>query len=519
MINKVTLNGVAVPGIIRDTFHYNGQCGSAGAFRFGSVSAEYIEFDYFTPSAVTISMGDVLEYFWTVDVDVDFNPTTPTDLSMGKYTVVEVVASRKRTHIVAYGYTLNLKKDFSARLKSLENSFPLRITDILNEIATVSGLQWIKVYPLPSFFSKKINYFYVDGITCREVLSYIAELFGSVCNVYTRTLDGAGCFEIQWGYGSGGDRYIIAPDDSDYSYIDPNQPHYPIFGVNVWYKENGLEKKPVPTPYDGVKIISSNGAVLGKYDSVATPSNYYYVAGNLIADNFYNFSSSDYDGIASNIYTCLGDFVSTNISQNSYSIVPTKVRLFPFRSFYQCQGRAFVVDTDGNITAFYIMNLDITEDAALLECYGNVESETGYNTSYGTVDEQQTLLTSQINAIFTALDNLQPKKDVLWTNTAPTSSFGAQQVPLDESASDYDFLMFVYYWDTGNNDISTKTFPVSMLSSAGGMLDIVRLNQNRTGGRTFTLDSDTEVTFSGAQFNGTSNNSYAIPAEIIGIKL
>ena len=530
MINKVTLNGVEVPGIIRDTFHYRAQMGSSGALRIGGVYGSYIEFDYFLPSAVTIGKGDVLKYYQIVDVDKSFNPTTPSRaLFINDFVVVEVSAGNKQIHIVAYDYTVNLNVDFSKRLKELESSFPMSIKDLVAEAETVAGVRSDYTDPylptaIASILDFEIQYFYADGITVRDIFNYVSEITGTIAICFgvgnvpnyiaMAGLTGGPINSNHWYEFL---QYIVSPDSADYSRMSTGFNPHTILQYNVWYKENGLEKKSISSVYDGVKVVTSSGRLFAEYNSVSTPQNIYYITRNVLIDNVISTGSYTVSQFAYYLYG------TVNVpDRNGYQYVPTKVKVFPFRFPYQIGGIAYVVDTNGNITYFTIMSIDLSDSEVILEGYGHVDTETGYGTNYGTADEEQTLLTSQINSLFSIVEELAQRRITeLWSNSNTTSSFSAQTVLLSESMSDFDYLLISYAFSTSSQDFSTQLIPVSEIydDAREFSLRINAATYNRTGARNLTAISDTEIKFLAASYNTSTANGYVIPANIYGIKL
>ncbi|MBR6114274.1 MAG: hypothetical protein IKQ10_03735 [Oscillospiraceae bacterium] len=113
------------------------------------------------------------------------------------------------------------------------------------------------------------------------------------------------------------------------------------------------------------------------------------------------------------------------------------------------------------------------------------------------------------------------RKTVLWSNSAPTSSFAAKTVNLSDSVTNYDFLLVVLAFSTGTQDHSTDLIPVDdILGGAEYSLRINAASQNRTGGRSITVPTATTATFGTGAYNGSSSqNGYAIPVAIYGVKL
>lgn len=104
----------------------------------------------------------------------------------------------------------------------------------------------------------------------------------------------------------------------------------------------------------------------------------------------------------------------------------------------------------------------------------------------------------------------------LWANNSPTSNFTAQTISVDLTGCDLYAvqLRFSTGYDYG---MEMMFFPVDERQNN---LTVVTIAQNRTGGRHCQYSiANKEMTFDGASYNGSSNNSYAIPLAIWGVKL
>lgn len=107
----------------------------------------------------------------------------------------------------------------------------------------------------------------------------------------------------------------------------------------------------------------------------------------------------------------------------------------------------------------------------------------------------------------------------LWTNSDITANFAAQNITLSESVNGYKMLYFDYVFSTSTANHLACGYLVSLLKSGDNFsLPVTAFSNNRTGGRNLTLASDTEIAFSGASYNGSSSNAYAIPYHIYGVK-
>lgn len=402
MINRCTINGTDIP-IVYDSFHYNAQFGYKGAFRFGAVSGESIEFDFFNDGAPTINVGDIIRYQQKVYVTDDFREISiPQFLEVGYFYVQQINFGDKQTHVIAYDSVCLLNVDFSKRLKELESSFPMKLYELVAEACSVAGVSSSMgrddIQSLSAIKNYEIGYFFSDGITVRDIFKYAAEmlLYRAVKSGSQATYIEGYDFSSTVSYWKTPDSYIIAPDDADYH--NNNKYKY-----NVWYKENSLSKKETVSQYDAVRIVSTSGEILGEYDNVVSPQRIYYITGNLLIDNIVSMGSDTFNDYA---YKVFGESNPQNSIYSGGNLTPTKVSVFPFRMPFFPGNFVHLVDKSGTITHFPIMSLNLSESEVVLEGYGKDDDDSEYGTSYKTANDGQTMLSSQINALFTSVDGI-----------------------------------------------------------------------------------------------------------------
>lgn len=102
---------------------------------------------------------------------------------------------------------------------------------------------------------------------------------------------------------------------------------------------------------------------------------------------------------------------------------------------------------------------------------------------------------------------------VAWENNSPTSSFAARTVSLSGYEGEFDAVE-VYYRHSTTDD---RTYCLKAEVGTRTPLTVQGLEYNRTGGRLATVNSN-GITFGAASYNTNSNNTYAIPTKIVGIK-
>lgn len=103
----------------------------------------------------------------------------------------------------------------------------------------------------------------------------------------------------------------------------------------------------------------------------------------------------------------------------------------------------------------------------------------------------------------------------LWENASPTSTFAAQTVLSNDTDLALCDEVEIYYRAQNSN---TRILYQKIRVGEVGYLPVAGWNNNNTGGRTATV-STTGVQFSACLYNaGATNNAFAVPIEIIGIK-
>ena len=429
MRNKISFNGSEVTGIKYGTFHYSASAGELSTVRPGGIYASFIEFEYYLDNGVTLAVGDVITYSQVTDVDKTFAPvTTDREIVVNNFNVIEIAKHKSTCYVLAYDDTIKLNVDYSSRLKSLENSFPMAIGDLIDDISTFTGVTFSfdnvgNVNDYQSIRNTTVNYFYASGITAREIIGSIVSL--RWCYMVCQYNNGSPRLYAsnRWSTATGWKNnfeYIICPDDTDYSYTSSGLDYAKY---NVWYKEHGLEYGDDIPDFDGVEIYDSNGAMLGHYYEATPPTNVYTVSENIIAQNvntFYTSTYADYgyDYWAENIYWCLDNYTSQRIAS---------AKLFPFRSPLWAGSTAYCVNTDGTKFHFPIVSIDLTDaECVIFSPQMNAVSSSG-DAGDGAGDSG---LWAQINQIQSAVNPLRTD-----TLTDTTNAYGNIFTTLDENCT------------------------------------------------------------------------------------
>lgn len=118
-----------------------------------------------SPSDVP-SLNEALTYY-----QVDENGV---ETLIGTFYAIPSVPSNGMYSFTAYDIVSKLDADFSARLWALQTSFPMSAYDLVSAACSVAGVTLAdSSWPTSTM---QVNAFYADGLTCRNILQYAAEL-------------------------------------------------------------------------------------------------------------------------------------------------------------------------------------------------------------------------------------------------------------------------------------------------------------------------------------------------------
>ena len=123
----------------------------------------------------------------------------------------------------------------------------------------------------------------------------------------------------------------------------------------------------------------------------------------------------------------------------------------------------------------------------------------------------------------------QPTETALWTNSNPAAAFTAQGINTSQSVTNFDAIKVVYKPYYSVDVTSEIIYPIATFNQAGATSDFTNrcaLSGTYFGGRVYNYlrlfykDTNTRIYFGTAYQDGSSssNNSYCIPKQIIGIK-
>lgn len=444
-ITNETRQDLKVASIKQSTFRFFAAASEQSKLKQRGIFGSYIEFEYYTSNGFTVDYGDCLNVSEFVNVDKSFNDIYPSSRAVNmfpKFYVKEIKSRKNAVYVSAYDCASFLNVDYSQRLVSLQNSFPMTIGDLFDDVMQFAGLTTRMTnitlnWPAgQSIAASTINYFYSNGILARDIVDYISEMMG----IGLRASSSTDLIKVDY-QDSGNitawlnvDEYVVCPDDGTYYQEDGVTQ-----AVNIWYKENGLSISNVIFAYDGVEIISNDGQIVGSYYNVTPAQNIYKIYNNVIIGNVNTYDSYiiNANEIAKLIYLQMS---------SAYPYVSATVSIFPFRNPYRIGTTARIIAPDGNYYDLPIMSLEITESGVVIESFGN-SSE--HNTNDGGGDKSLAL-----DVRVTALES-QKIDGYTLVNFASAS---AGTISTYNSRSFSDYIWLVAEWVVNSSIRATMMF-------------------------------------------------------------
>lgn len=385
-----TINGIK-------SVKYHVQGGERNVLKFGNAFASSLEVEYYTLSQPDLSVGTVIRYVQHFDESLtDFETPDPKDMVINYFWVDSFQKGAKTCKFIAYDVVTKLSVDYSARLLAIKSNFPMTVNDLVNDIKTYLGFSTIQMFMSGDLHDAVLQYFYVDGITAREILGQIAELNGGNLFGLTTLSNGTLAYNILSKSFTAVNVYNITNSafTSDYIVAPTDQEEYYVSGVlktPVFYKQGGLEVGENDiSPIDKVVIKKADGTELAYYPLSSPETNVLEIRNNIIAQNIISINSPfPHENLTNNLYQAARS-VSTR------PIVTAK--LFPFRFPFVCYAIIYFVDIDDTIKQFPIMNLEWTDEAVIIESFGSAIVSRDEE-SYSSTQDQTNTTISTVNRL------------------------------------------------------------------------------------------------------------------------
>ena len=296
--------------------------------RPGCVCSASIEVEVYGTQANAVSAGDTVYYY-----QIDKNNT---QTLIGIFTCEPSIETKTSYKFIAYDNAQKLKADFSQWLQANQSNFPMTVYALVSAACTVAGVtlgssSW-------GLSTQNVQAFYSDGITCRDILSYAAEI--GCCFVRCHT---NGRVYFDW-YSSNAN--TIAPS------VGTGQYAYKADGLTYAnFTTAALDRVAVhPSGEDDVAYI---------YPTGVTSGNTIHIQNNLLLtgadDAFYN-------AVAQNVYTVMS-------ALGTYR--PMGANLFTRENPFRAGDIVSVTDSQGVSFTSIITGLTVTNSGAVLDSTGN----------------------------------------------------------------------------------------------------------------------------------------------------
>lgn len=330
MTSKIILSDgtTELTGIKSVVFHES--VNSGRDIRPGCVGSAYIEVEVFGTQSGAVTAGEELTYY---QVDGGGNETL-----IGKFYAEPTIATKKSYRFIAYDAASKLDADFSDWLSSNQNNFPMTVYALADAACTVAGVTLgTASWPLST---QTVNAFYADGLTCRNILEYAAEIAGRFVRCNT-----AGNIIFDW--------YATNNTDSIHPGADQTG--------HIAYRQDGLNYENYTTSaLDRVAVYPSgteDAAYI--YPANVSSGNTLAISGNLLLTGA---SAATYNAVAQNVYSVMS-------ALGAYR--PMTVSLFPGENPFRAGEIVSVTDSQGVSFRSVLTGMTVSASDAILESAGN----------------------------------------------------------------------------------------------------------------------------------------------------
>lgn len=333
-LSKILLDGSVLGGV--KEVEYKEVTNAGEDLRPGCVASAAVKVELFGEQETAVEAGDALSYY---QIDKNGNETL-----MGVFYAEPTIKTKNSYTITAHDAASKLSADFSAWLQAHQSDFPMTVYAIVSAACSVAGVTLGSAsWPLST---QTVNAFYATGITCRDIVSYAAEI---ACRFVRCHADGNLYFD--WYTASAS---TIAPS----------------VGTNQYaYKQDGLSYANYETASVARVAVHPSGEDDVAYIYPANASgNTMHIKNNLLLTGA---DAAFYNAVAQQVYTGLS-------AVGSYR--PFVASLFPMENPFRAGDIVTVTDIQGVTFASPIMTLTVNASAAKLESTGNETLSENTNT-------------------------------------------------------------------------------------------------------------------------------------------
>ena len=305
--------------------------------RPGCVASASIEVEVFNTQANAVAAGDVVYYYQN-----DKNNTTTL---IGQFNCEPSIKTKNSYRFVAYDNAQKLNADFSQWLRANQSNFPKTVKQLVQQACTIAGVTLGSTsWPLST---QNVQAFYADGLTCRDIISYAAEI---ACKFVRCHTDGKLYFD--W-------------------YTTNSNSIAPSAGTNQYaYKQDGLTYANFTTTALARVAVHPSGEddVAYIYPVNVTSGNTLDIKDNLLLTGA---DASFYNSVAQTVYTAMS-------ALGTYR--PMTASLFPRENPFRAGDIVSVTDSQSVTFTAPITGQTVSNSAATLESVGN-ETYTDYSGS------------------------------------------------------------------------------------------------------------------------------------------
>ena len=359
---------------------YSENVNSGDDLRPGCVASASINVEVYGSQTDAPAAGEELSYY-----QVDGEDET----LIGIFYADPSIATKTTYKFTAYDAVSKLDVDYSARLSDIQEDFPMTLTELVQDACDVAGVDLDSTtFPMSTM---TVNAFYADNLTCRNILSYAAEIACKFirCNTdgelvfdwYTTVTDysvyytGDNTGEVEKiAYRLGGLSYAnyfspvvssvsVKPmGATDSAYI------YPSSITQVYATDSGTGQIVL---HNLTAVDASSGVITLSGDFTATDNNgnitmeaqggsdnSMVISGNLLLTDA---AAATYNAVAQNIYTGM---------QTIPAYRAATISLFPFENPFRAGQIVSVEDIQGVSFTTVIMSMTTSADSATISSSG-----------------------------------------------------------------------------------------------------------------------------------------------------
>lgn len=449
MTTKIVNNGTTLTGI--KSCVYQVSLNSGTDLRPGCVASSSIEVEVFGSQSDAPAAGDALSYY-----QVDQNGT---ETLIGVFYAEPVIATKNTYKFVAYDAASKLDADFSEWLQANQASFPMTVYSLVSAACTVAGVTLGSAsWPLST---QSVNAFYSSSVTCRQIVSWAAEI---ACKyVYCDT---AGALTFGW-YSTVSNKRIYKTSE-----VSGAETRYA-------YKQDGLQ-------YANYTVATLDRVAV--YPSGTDDAAYIYPTGISSGNTLSIKNNLLLTGAAAATYSTVAQTIYTGVSGvGAYR--PATIQMFPNECPFAPGDIVDVTDIQNVSFVTAIMNANWSESGVVLESTG----EEVYA-------EDQTSLRSEI---------VQLASDIVRIDKLKVSWAEIEQAVIDTLESEDITTKNLTVIDSNDNVIATfrgSTVTLGKTTNTHAELDYHSLQLIDNGGNAYFFAGDLR----------DANEEYSTSAEFVG---